>query len=458
MFEISPQRKDPVFSPAEQLPLPDLAVTLDGREAVVADTGGMVIPGWYGKLPGVGDFARRRLPEDFVRAWDTWLQAVVATTRTRLGPSWLDRYLTMPIWRFALVSGLLGETGWAGVLMPSVDRVGRQFPLTIASPLPSDAALVQAVFESADWYEDVEQAALGMLDPTRGPDELERALSTCALALPPSLALGPVTEPVRRLPSAESFGGVAKIESLAWARHGLGASGGRGARRQRIAVMTCAALRRREFGTPSPEVADASPAAARPGGGGEPGRRCPGRGAGAPELLDLRLVGAQEGLAEDGVEVVPRLAGDVLVALDEQVPQLSLPVRRQQGVEHGRLGEALLELARRESHQHVVQGGAHAGEKPEVVRAQVVVRFLHRADRREESRRVRLEQVRERGLHGRRELQRVVLDRHDHRDVGADLALDDAAGPQQVQDSLHRLAQELPDRLHGLGREARELR
>jgi type VI secretion system protein ImpM len=186
----------------------------------MADTGGVVIPGWYGKLPGVGDFVGRRLPEDFVREWDAWLQEVVATTRAGLGTGWIERYLTMPIWRFVLVSGLVAGRGWAGVLMPSVDRVGRQFPLTIAVPLESDAAFVQAVFESADWYEDVEEAALGMLDPTRGPDELERALTTCAFPLPPSPARGPATQPLRRLPSTEDFGRVAKVESLhAWTQH-----------------------------------------------------------------------------------------------------------------------------------------------------------------------------------------------------------------------------------------------
>jgi hypothetical protein len=29
--------------------------------------------------------------------------------------------------------GLIGSNGWAGVLMPSVDRVGRQFPLTLVA-------------------------------------------------------------------------------------------------------------------------------------------------------------------------------------------------------------------------------------------------------------------------------------------------------------------------------------
>jgi type VI secretion system protein ImpM len=44
-------------------------------------------------------------------------------------------YLTFPVWRFLLPVGVLGSTAWTGVLMPSVDRVGRYFPLTLATPL-----------------------------------------------------------------------------------------------------------------------------------------------------------------------------------------------------------------------------------------------------------------------------------------------------------------------------------
>jgi len=211
----------------------------------MAETAQAAVPGWYGKLPGVGDFVSRRLPEEFVRPWDEWLQTVVATTRVSLGAGWTDRYLTMPIWRFVLASGLVAKTGWAGILMPSVDRVGRQFPLTIAVALPSEAAFVRAVFDSAEWYADVEDAALGMLDPARGPDELERALLNCAFSLPPSQEMEPVTTAVRRLPSADSFGCMAKVESLqAWVEH----AGWRGVwwTRGRVdgspLMMTCAAL------------------------------------------------------------------------------------------------------------------------------------------------------------------------------------------------------------------------
>ena len=90
---------------------------------------------WFGKLPFLGDFASRRLPESFIRPWDEWLQPGLAATRAATGDRWLDLYLTFPVWRFVMPAGLLGDANWIGVLLPSVDRVGRCFPLTICEPL-----------------------------------------------------------------------------------------------------------------------------------------------------------------------------------------------------------------------------------------------------------------------------------------------------------------------------------
>src|SRR5262249_53859270 len=112
------ERAQPLPTPrAQPVPLPDRAVTADSRQAIP----GQLIPGWYGKLPNIGDFASRRLESQFISAWDAWLQEVIQATRGDLGESWLDCYLTMPIWRFLLLPGLVGPSGWAGVLMPSVD-------------------------------------------------------------------------------------------------------------------------------------------------------------------------------------------------------------------------------------------------------------------------------------------------------------------------------------------------
>ena len=175
------------------------------------------IPGWYGKLPSLGDFASRRLPVEFVKAWDTWLQDVLQASREALGEAWFDAYLTMPIWRFVLLPGLVTQSGWAGVLMPSVDRVGRHFPLTVAVELPSHEVAAHAVFEGAGWFAGLEDAALAVLDPTRSVDDLDEALAHCALPAPPAAAPEAAIRPLRALPSVEAFGSIAEGEALrAW--------------------------------------------------------------------------------------------------------------------------------------------------------------------------------------------------------------------------------------------------
>ena len=92
--------------------------------------------GFYGKLPARGDFVQRNLPRSFIDPWDNWLQEALAGSREQLGEQWLRSYLTSPVWRFALSGGLCGEQVVAGVLIPSVDRVGRYFPLAITALLP----------------------------------------------------------------------------------------------------------------------------------------------------------------------------------------------------------------------------------------------------------------------------------------------------------------------------------
>jgi len=135
------------------------------------------VPGWFGKLPGLGDFASRRLPERFVRRWDRWLQAGLA--RASEDPDWLARYLVAPIRRFWLAPGVVDAAGWAGLLMPSVDRVGRHFPLTLARPLEPLAGALAA----RAWYRALDAAARRVLDMDYTVDDFEQALA--ALEGPP---------------------------------------------------------------------------------------------------------------------------------------------------------------------------------------------------------------------------------------------------------------------------------
>lgn len=120
--------------------------------------------GFYGKLPSVGDFVSRRLPQEFILPWDAWLQSSLAASQEVLGEQWLQCYLTSPIWRFALTPGLSGKDSWIGIVMPSVDRVGRYFPLTIACKVTAKASLIQLFLDARDWFEELESVALSALE------------------------------------------------------------------------------------------------------------------------------------------------------------------------------------------------------------------------------------------------------------------------------------------------------
>jgi type VI secretion system protein ImpM len=135
------------------------------------------IPGWYGKIPNLGDFASRRLPSRFIVPWDDWLQRALAGSRAVLGDNWLDLYLTSPVWRFLLMPGVCGNAAWAGVIMPSVDRVGRYFPLSIAIELSLPPARESQFAVLSAWFDGMEQAALAALDLHHTADDLDRALA-----------------------------------------------------------------------------------------------------------------------------------------------------------------------------------------------------------------------------------------------------------------------------------------
>lgn len=134
-----------------------------------------VLPGWWGKLPGAGDFSHRRL-DDLVRArLDGWLQTELRALRLRHA-GWQTAYLGAPLWQFALGSGLLTAEGWLGVLMPSVDRVGRYFPLILAQPVQQILAEGRS---AVSWWSCVTDAALIALQDDRDPEGLEAALVDC---------------------------------------------------------------------------------------------------------------------------------------------------------------------------------------------------------------------------------------------------------------------------------------
>ena len=121
------------------------------------------LPGFYGKVPVLGDFVSRRLTPEFIRAWDKWLGGCLLKSREQLGDEWLNHYLTSPIWRFALSPGLCGKQGWLGVMIPSVDRVGRYFPLTLACPTGTEPVISWSIIDGDGWMDTLENLVLTAL-------------------------------------------------------------------------------------------------------------------------------------------------------------------------------------------------------------------------------------------------------------------------------------------------------
>jgi type VI secretion system ImpM family protein len=118
--------------------------------------------GLYGKLPTHGDFLRRRITDEFVTAWDAWLQASMASSRSLLGDGWLNVYLTSPAWRFACSAGACGPAV-AGLMVPSVDRVGRYFPITLTWQPPDDLTPVDVATRSNHWFNAAERHVIETL-------------------------------------------------------------------------------------------------------------------------------------------------------------------------------------------------------------------------------------------------------------------------------------------------------
>ncbi len=133
--------------------------------------------GFYGKLPARGDFVRSALPRDFTDPWDAWLQSVIAGSRTQMGEAWLPAFLEAPVWRFALPAGLCGRSAVLGLMLPSIDRAGRYFPLTVAAlaEIAPDAAEQRAV---AAWLDRCEEAGRAALEQDASPEQVSAMLDS----------------------------------------------------------------------------------------------------------------------------------------------------------------------------------------------------------------------------------------------------------------------------------------
>ncbi|HSW17767.1 MAG TPA: type VI secretion system-associated protein TagF [Ramlibacter sp.] len=134
---------------------------------------------WWGKLPARADFVGRGLPARWRSDWDGWLQRGLALAATTLDGSALRECLgAFAPWRY-LALPAPGEA-WCGIIVPSHDRVGRAFPLTLAerfaapaSPHEVAARLASLLAAAAQGPEALEAAIAAL--PTRSEQEFKPA-------------------------------------------------------------------------------------------------------------------------------------------------------------------------------------------------------------------------------------------------------------------------------------------
>jgi type VI secretion system protein ImpM len=101
------------------------------------------ISGWYGKLPSAGDFVARGLPHAVQERVEEWVGLGLIQLRHRL-PDWQWLFAQSPMWSFVLPRGVFCDEPLLGCVVPSADRVGRQFPwvalssFTVANSVDAD--------------------------------------------------------------------------------------------------------------------------------------------------------------------------------------------------------------------------------------------------------------------------------------------------------------------------------
>lgn len=130
--------------------------------------------GAYGKYPAKRDYISVKMPRPVLQPLETWLAAGLATSRDRLGRRWQEHYMVQPVWNFRLGRALCGVE-CLGTMAPSVDGVGRTFPIVIlaVANTPEESFATTAEEVSAWIAAACERLMLALSDqPPLDPEEL----------------------------------------------------------------------------------------------------------------------------------------------------------------------------------------------------------------------------------------------------------------------------------------------
>lgn len=133
------------------------------------------LPAWYGKLPGAGDFAERRMPRALVQSWERWFAGGISLLSGRAEQA-SDPYAQAPIWHFAVPAGAGAGSVQFGCIAPSFDRVGRRYPLLVAHLFELEGFSLDAASWASERLPAIGETLAQAIARAYGPEQLDRAL------------------------------------------------------------------------------------------------------------------------------------------------------------------------------------------------------------------------------------------------------------------------------------------
>lgn len=135
--------------------------------------------GVYGKLPAHPDFVSEAVSSDISNELYDWAQQVIYRTSGQMSETdWLSAYLVSPIWRMCVPPNAERKHSWIGMMMPSVDAVGRYFPLFMLFEIDPKHICVEWLFKEADpLFAIMEEVGLKALQKRLALSDVMQALS-----------------------------------------------------------------------------------------------------------------------------------------------------------------------------------------------------------------------------------------------------------------------------------------
>mgnify|MGYP000259424774 FL=1 len=125
--------------------------------------------GFFGKLPGYGDFVQRNTNHKVIDYWDNWITQSIDASQGILDHDWKTTFFNSPIWRFHIQGGVVVPDAISGLMMPSIDSAGRCYPFVVICQLKPPTNIFSLASKLDDFHANCEDFIIRLLEQQR-PD------------------------------------------------------------------------------------------------------------------------------------------------------------------------------------------------------------------------------------------------------------------------------------------------